>query len=127
MGHRVHVVKKVEEYASAEGFNYQQSEFESLLSALDCYVNEYEEGNADRFEVPTDEYEKALKVFRTYAKGEEMPEDSNVDPEDVDEAVESLAYEGETHEETVERLLSLMESFYESRDKDFSWMIFVSW
>lgn len=127
MGHRVHVVKKVEEYASMEAFNYQQNEFESLLHALDCYVNEYEEGNADRFEVPTDEYEKALKAFKAYAKGEEMPEDSNVDPEDVDEAVESLAYEGETHEETVERLLSLMESFYESRDKDFSWMIFVSW
>lgn len=127
MGYRVHVVKKVEEYASAEGFNYQQSEFESLLSALDCYVHEYEEGNADRFEVPTDEYEKALKTFKAYAKGEEMPEDSYVDPEYVDDAVESLAYEGETHEETVERLLSLMESFYESRDKDFSWMIFVSW
>lgn len=127
MGHRVHVVKKVEEYASTEAFNYQQNEFESLLHALDCYVNEYEEGNADRFEVPTDEYEKGLEAFRAYAKGEEMLEDSNVDPEDVDEAVESLAYEGETHEETVERLLSLMESFYESRDKDFSWMIFVSW
>lgn len=127
MGKRVHVVKKVEEYASIEAFNYQQDEFESLLNALDCYVHEYEEGNADRFEVPTDEYEKALKTFKAYAKGEEMPEDSNVDPEDVDEAVESLAYEGETHEETVERLLSLMESFYESRDKDFSWMIFVSW
>lgn len=127
MGYRVHVVKKVEEYASVEGFNYQQSEFESLLNALDCYVHEYEEGNADRFEVSTDEYEKALKTFKAYAKGEEMPEDSYVDPEYVDEAVESLAYEGETHEETVERLLSLMESFYESRDKDFSWMIFVSW
>lgn len=127
MGHRVHVVKKVEEYASVEGFNYQQSEFESLLNALDCYVHEYEEGNADRFEVPTDEYEKALKTFKAYAKGEEMPEDSYVDPEDVDDAVESLAYEGETHEETVERLLSIMESFYENRDKGFSWMIFVSW
>ena len=127
MGHRVHVVKKVEEYASAEGFNYQQNEFESLLGALDCYVHEYEEGNADRFEVPTDEYENALKAFKAYAKGEEMPEDSYVDPEDVDDAVESLAYEGETHEETVERLLSLMESFYENRDKGFSWMIFVSW
>lgn len=127
MGHRVHVVKKVEEYASMEAFNYQQSEFESLLNALDCYVHEYEEGNADRFEVPTDEYEKALKAFKAYAKGEEMPEDSGADSEYVDEAVESLAYEGETHEETVERLLSLMEAFYESRDKDFSWMIFVSW
>lgn len=127
MGHRIHVVKKVEEYASVEGFNYQQSEFESLLNALDCYVNEYEEDNADRFEVPTDEYEKALKAFKAYAKGEEMPEDSDADPEYVDEVVESLAYEGETHEEAVKRILQLMEDFYEYRDKDFDWMIFVSW
>lgn len=127
MGHRIHVVKKVEEYASVEGFNYQQSEFESLLNALDCYVNEYEEDNADRFEVPTDEYEKALKAFKAYANGEEMPEDSGADPEYVDEAVESLAYEDETHEETVKRILQLMEDFYEYRDKDFDWMIFVSW
>lgn len=127
MGHRVHVVKKVEEYASAEGFNYQQNEFESLLSALDCYVNEYEEGNADQFEVPTDEYEKALEAFKAYAKGEEMPEDSDVDPEDVDEAVKALTSNGESHDEAVGRILSLMETFYESRDKNFGWMIFVSW
>lgn len=127
MGKRVHVVKKVEEYASAEGFNYQQSEFESLLSALDCYVNEYEEGNADRFEVPTDEYEKALEAFKAYAKGEEMPEDSNVDPEDVDEAVKALTSNCESHDEAVGRILSLMETFYESRDKNFGWMIFASW
>ena len=121
MGHRIHVVKKVEEYASVEGFNYQQSEFESLLNALGCYVNEYEEDNADRFEVPTDEYEKALKAFKAYAKGEEMPEDSDADPEYVDEAVEGLA------EEAVKRILQLMEDFYEYRDKDFDWIIFVSW
>ena len=127
MGKRVHVVKKVEEYASAEGFNYQQSEFESLLNALDCYVHEYEEGNADRFEVPTDEYEKALEAFKAYAKGEEMPEDSNVDPEDVDEAVKALTSSSESHDEAVGRILSLMETFYESRDKNFDWMIFVSW
>ena len=127
MGKRIHVVKKVEEYASVEGFNYQQSEFESLLNALGCYANEYDEGNADRFEVPTDEYEKALEAFKAYAKGEEMPEDSNVDPEDVDEAVKDLTYENETHEEAVKRILQLMEDFYEYRDKDFDWMIFVSW
>ena len=127
MGHRVHIVKKVEEYASVEGFNYQQSEFESLLNALDCYVHEYDEDYTDRFEVPTDEYERTLEAFKAYAKGEEMPEDSDVDPEYVDEAVKDLSYDGESHDEAVERILSLMESFYESRDKDFDWMIFVSW
>ena len=127
MGKRIHIVKKVEEYASVEGFNYQQDKFESLLNALDCYVHEYEEGNADRFEVPTDEYEKALEAFKAYAKGEEMPEDSDVDPELVDEAVKDLAYEVETHDETVKRILKLMEDFYEFRDKDNDWMIFVSW
>lgn len=127
MGKRIHIVKKVEEYASVEAFNYQQNEFESLLNALDCYVNEYEEGNADRFEVPTDEYEKALKAFRAYINGEEMPEDSDVDPEYVDEVVNDLTYEDETHEEAVKRILKLMEDFYESRDKNFNWMIFVSW
>ena len=127
MGKRIHIVKKVEEYASMEAFNYQQNEFESLLNALDCYVNEYEEGNADRFEVPTDEYEKALKAFRAYINGEEMPEDSDVDPEYVDEVVNDLTYEDETHEEAVKRILKIMEDFYESRDKNFNWMIFVSW
>lgn len=127
MGKRIHIVKKVEEYASMEAFNYQQSEFESLLNALDCYVHEYEEGNADRFEVPTEDYEKALKAFRAYINGEEMPEDSDVDPEYVDEVVNDLTYEDETHEEAVKRILKIMEDFYECRDKNFSWMIFVSW
>lgn len=127
MGKRIHVVKKVEEYASVEGFNYQQSEFESLLNALGCYANEYDEGNADRFEVPTEEYEKALEAFKAYAKGEEMPEDSDADPDDVDRAVKALTRNGESHDEAVGRILSLMEAFYESRDKDFDWIIFVSW
>jgi len=127
MGHRVHVVKKVEEYASVEGFNYQQNEFETLLNALGCYVNDDEEGNPDRFETPTGDYEKALASFRAYMNGEEMPEDSDADDLDVDDAVEALTYENETHEEAVKRILKLMEDFYESRDKDHDWMIFVSW
>jgi hypothetical protein len=56
-----------------------------------------------------------------------MPEDSDVDTEYVDEVVKDLTYKDETHEEAVKRILKLMEDFYESRDKDFNWMIFVSW
>lgn len=127
MGKRVHIVEKVEEYASMEAFNYQQSEFESLLSSLGCYVNVIEEGNSDRFEVPTGDYEKALVAFRAYMNGEEMPEDSDADDLDVEYSVGRLTYENETHEEAAKRILKIMEDFYESRDKDFDWMIFVSW
>lgn len=127
MGKRIHIVKKVEEYASMAAFNYRQSEFESLLSALGCYVNVIEEGNSDRFEVPTGDYEKALVAFRAYMNGEEMPEDSDADDLDVDDAVKALAYEDETRKEAEKRILKNMEDFYESRDKDFDWMIFVSW
>lgn len=127
MGKRIHIVKKVEEYASVEGFNYRQSEFESLLSALGCYVNEYDEGNSDRFEVPTEDYEKALASFKAYMNGEEMPEDSDADDLDVEYAVKALTNENETQKEAEKRILQLMEDFYESRDKDHDWMIFVSW
>ena len=56
-----------------------------------------------------------------------MPEDSDADPDDVDRAVKALTSNGESHDEAVGRILSLMEAFYESRDKDFDWIIFVSW
>ena len=126
MGKRIHVVEKVDEYASVEGFNYQQSEFESLLNALGCYVS-VDEGDSDRFEVSTEDYEKALTSFKAYMNGEEMPEDSDADDLGVEYAVKALTNENETQKEAEKRILQLMEDFYESRDKDHDWMIFISW
>lgn len=126
MGKRIHIVEKVEEYASVEGFNYQQSEFVSLLNALGCYVS-VDEGDSDRFEVSTEDYEKALASFKAYMNGEEMPEDSDADDLDIEYRVSKLTNEDETQKEAEKRILELMEDFYESRDKEHDWMIFVSW
>lgn len=126
MGKRIHIVEKVEEYASVEGFNYQQSEFVSLLNALGCYVS-VDEGDSDRFEVSTEDYEKTLASFKAYMNGEEMPEDSDADDLDIEYRVSKLTNEDETQKEAEKRILELMEDFYESRDKEHDWMIFVSW
>ena len=112
MGKRVHVVKK-------------QEEFKNLLFALDCEVHETDEcGYSDRFEVMTDEFERAMKNLDAYINGTPMSDACKKD--DVEGCLSDFGYE-EGVMETAKYAMECMKNLYEERDKSSDWMIFVSW
>lgn len=115
MGKRLHVVKKQEEYGSAEYFNWKYNEFANLLSALGCYVCSIDEHNLERFDVETKEFEKAMEYVKQI-------KDGKTDFEDID--IEDLNF-GELG--GIDNVLEAMEVFYKQRDKETGWMTFVAW
>ena len=125
MGKRVHVVSKREEYGDSSVFNWKQEEFKSLLFALDCEVHETDEcGYSDRFEVMTDEYERAMKNLDAYINGTPMSDACKKD--EVEGCLSDFAYD-EGVMETAKYVMECMKNLYEERDKDSDWMTFTCW
>lgn len=144
MGNRVHVVKKQREYGNSEAFYWAFKEFKDLLSSLGCNV--CEDGfYSSVFETPCEEYERAMtiltRIIEAQKKDKDMdlnnidfsdlasPEDTpglySFDPNNYDfnhviECVEKL--EGYSMDE----ILEIMQTFWEERDKNSSWIQFCS-
>lgn len=115
MGKRLHVVKQQEKYGDAERLNWKYNEFADLLTALDCNVCSENEYNKERFEVPTEDFERAMEYVKQIKEGK-------TDFENID--VEDLNF-GELG--GIDNVLDTMKVFYEQRDKEASWIIFVAW
>ena len=144
MGNRVHVVKKQREYGNSEAFNWAFEEFKDLLISLGCNVCEQDEYSSD-FETPCEEYERAMtiltRIIEAQKKDKDMdlnnidfsdlasPEDTpglySFDPNNYDfnyviECIEKL--EGYSMDE----ILEIMQTFWDERDKNSSWIQFCS-
>lgn len=144
MGNRVHVVKKQREYGNSEAFNWAFEEFKDLLSSLGCNVCEQDEYSSD-FEMTCEDYKRAMIIltriieaikkdkdidlntldFSDLASPEDTPDWASFDPDDYDfndvkDDVEKL--DGYSMEE----ILSIMQGFWDERDKKSSWIQFSS-
>ena len=144
MGNRVHVVKKQREYGNSKAFYWAFEEFKDLLISLGCNVCEQDEYSFD-FEMPCEEYERAMTIltriieaqkkdkdmdlnnidFSDLASPEDTPDWYSFDPNNYDfnyviECVEKL--EGYSMDE----ILEIMQTFWEERDKNSSWIQFCS-
>lgn len=115
MGKRVHVVKKQEKYGDSEAFNWKQDEFIDLLESLNCQIDNNED---DRFEVLAEEYECAINYLKDIKAGK--TDFDEIDLLEFNEALEDLDY-------SIDELIEVMEEFYDERDKDSDYIIFVSW
>ena len=117
MGKWVHIVSKQEEYGDNEFFNWGQEEFKALLTSLECYVVENEDGS-DRWEVEKPEYERAIKFLKEYKeKGciEELEDDL-----EFKDAIKSLGCD-------VIYVINAMETLLNQSDKNSDWLIFVAY
>lgn len=144
MGNRVHVVKKQREYGKSEAFNWAFEEFKDLLSSLGCNVCEQDDYSSD-FEMSCEEYERAMTILTRIIEAKKKDENMDlndidfsdlVSPEDVsdwdkfdpdkcdfndviDNAKNLQGY-------TMEEILDVMQTFWEERDKNSSWIQFCS-
>lgn len=115
MGKRLHVVKQQEKYGNAEYFNWKYNEFANLLSALGCYIDSIDEYNLERFDVETKEFEKAMEYVKQVKDGKTDFEEFDIEDLNFDELG------------GIDNVIEAMSVFYDQRDKDSSWMIFVAW
>jgi hypothetical protein len=118
MGKRVHVVKQQEKYGNSEYFNWKYNEFADLLGQLGCEAASMDEYNMERFEVETDKFQRAINVLKEY-KGGKTSFDNDIDIDGIDAYLDELG--------GIDNVIEAMEAFYEQRDKDSGWMIFVAW
>ena len=133
MGYRVHVVKKHEDYAPAEAFNYKNQEFADLLDALGCDV--YTSDNYETFECRKELYEDAIKIVKAYIeKGTTyLPEkELGISHEsylnfDAEYADEELGKCEDTFGYDVMKLLEIMKMFLDNCDKNWDYIKFVCW
>lgn len=144
MGNRVHVVKKQREYGNSEAFNWAFEEFKELLSSLGCNVCEQDEYSSD-FEMSCEDYERAMTIFariiEAHKKDKDMdlndidfsdlasPEDTpdlyKFDPDNYD--FNDVIYNAESLEGySMDDILKIMQTFWEERDKNSSWIQFSS-
>ena len=144
MGNRVHVVKKQREYGKSEAFNWAFEEVQNLLSSLGCNVCEPDEYSSD-FEISCEEYDRAMIIlariieaqkkdkdmdlndidFSDLASPEDTPDWDKFDPDkydfnDVIDDIEKL------NGYSIEEILKIMQTFWEERDKNSSWIQFCS-
>ena len=144
MGNRVHVVKKQREYGKSEAFNWAFDEFKCLLSSLGCNVCEQDEYSSD-CEMLCDEYERAMTIltriieaqkkdkdmdlndidFSDLASPEGTPEWDYFDPDNYD-FNEVIKNAERLQGYTIEEILKIMQTFWEERDKNSSWVQFCS-
>lgn|GEM_PF-7101287 len=118
MGKRVHVVKQQEKYGNSEYFNWKYNEFADLLGQLGCEAASMDEYNMERFEVETDKFQRAINVLKEY-KGGKTSFDNDIDIDGIDAYLDELG--------GIDNVIEAMEAFYEQRDKDSGWIIFVAW
>lgn len=134
MGCRVHVVKKQREYGNTEAFNWNYSEFYSMLTSLGCNVCSCDEDSYGHFaEMTTEDYRAALNILESLRDGKEPREDDldTLDIESVDDFNEDHKSDVMEYIKTLgyglEYLCEIMELFYEQRDQNSDWIQFEAW
>jgi len=142
MGKRVHVVKKQREYGKSEAFNW--AGFKNLLSSLGCNVCEQDEYSSD-FEMFCEDYERAMTILKRIIDAQKK--DKDMDLNDIDFS-DLSSPEGTSEWEwfdpanydfnyvieiaanlngySMEEILKIMQTFWEERDKNSSWIQFCS-
>ena len=142
MGKLVHVVKKQREYGNSEAFNWAFEEFKDLLSSLGCNVCEQDEYSSD-FEMSCEDYQRAMTILTRIieakkkdmdlndidlsdlASPEDTPDWEKFDPDDYD--LNDVIDNAERLEGySMEEILKIMQTFWEERDKNSSWIQFAS-
>lgn len=142
MGKLVHVVKKQREYGASRAFNWAFEEFKDLLSSLGCDVCEQDEYSSD-FEMSCEDYERAMTILTRIieakkkdmdlndidlsdlASPEDTPDWEKFDPNDYD--LNDVIDNAERLEGySMEEILEIMQTFWEERDKNSSWIQFCS-
>lgn len=120
MGKRVHVASKYEvEYGNTECFNYADDKFIGVLNALGGSVNGFgtdDEATAGGFECPADDYFDALENLKVYISNPTLFQES----EDIRKHLEELGM-------TAEKLLKVMQAYYDEADKRDGYLHFASW
>lgn len=144
MGNRVHVVKKQREFGNSEAFNWAFEEFKGLLSSLGCNVCEEDEYSSD-FEMTCDDYERAMTIFTRIIEAqkndkdmdlndidfsdltspEDTPDWEKFDPDNYD-FNDVIDYAKKLNGYSMEEILKIMQTFWEERDKNSSWIQFCS-
>ena len=144
MGNRVHVVKKQREYGKSEAFNWAFDEFNDLLSSLGCNVCTLD-GYSPDIEIFCDEYERAMTIltriieakkkdknmdlndidFSDLASPEDTPDWEKFDPDsyDFNDVIDKAK---KLQDYSMEKILEIMQTFWEERDKNSSWIQFCS-
>lgn len=134
MGYRVHVVKRHEEYADMEAFNWKTQEFEEILYVLGCNISGDEP--YDRIEFTKQDLKDALKIVKAYIRDGSVDEKSisklKIDQEkienlDIDQINEELDAIEDTLGYTAEEFLETMNVFLKESDKKSEWIVFVWW
>ena len=123
MGKRLRVVKKQEEYGEVAMFNYRYADFANLLSVLDCDIHCDSEEDYARFDVPVEDFRNAMDIMENYVNGEH-DKITTIDVADIDEALDGIY--GDHDIGQAEYILETMKLYYEERDKEKSYMIFVA-
>lgn len=134
MGYRAHVVKRQEEYADIEAFNWKTQEFKGILSVLGCNISGEEP--YDRMELTKQDLKDALKIVKAYIRDGSVDEKSisklKIDQEkienlDIDQINEELDSIEATLGYTAEEFLETMGVFLKESDKKSEWVVFVWW
>lgn len=144
MGKRVHVVKKQREYGKSEAFNWAFEEFKNLLSSLGCNVCEQDEYSSD-FEMSCEDYERAMTILKRIIEAQKKDKDMDLNdidfsdlasPEDTSEweRFDPANYDfnyvikiaASLNGYSMEEILKIMQTFWEERDKNSSWIQFCS-
>ena len=144
MGNRVHVVKKQREYGSTEAFSWKFEEFKGLLSSLGCNVCEQDEYSSD-FEMSCEDYERAMTIFARIIEAHKKDKDMDLNdidfsdlasPEDTPEWCSFDPYYYDFNDVidnakdiegySMNEILKIMQTFWEERDKNSSWIQFSS-
>ena len=143
MGNMIHVVKKQREYGKSEAFKYGFGEFKDLLSSLGCEVYDLDDYSSSDFEIPCEEYERAMTIlkriidahkkdkdmalndidFSDLASPEYTPDCEKFDPYKYDFNV--VIYNAERLKEySLDEILKIMYTFWKERDKNSSYIQF---
>lgn len=134
MSYRVHVVKRHEEYAEMEAFNWMTGEFEEILYVLGCEISGDEP--YDRIECTKKDLKDALKIVKAHIRDGSVDEKSisklKIDREkledlDIDQINEELAAIEQILGQTAEEFLETMTSFLKESDKKSEYITFVWW
>ena len=122
MGKRVYVVKQSAKYGS-EGFNWKGQDFKDFLDAMGC--NTSGEDYADKFDCEVSLYEKSLNILKEYQK--------NYLSDSVKQYLSDVDYSIDDFEDDliglggIDEVLSTMQSFYDTREKDVDYIYFEVW
>ena len=114
----LHVVSRQEKYGKTQAFNWSWNFFKELLNALGCEMYEREE-SSDRFEVEVSDYEEAMEKFDKFLNS------GGLDNEMIDDIEQCTLITNEQN--SCQWILDTMKAFYEERDKNEGFIVFVAY